>query len=433
MVGWGICVDRYGCLRRSLRMSASIVADVCVDRYGCLRRPMRMVKYAEGVGKKGAWEVWEGCVEGCVGMAGCHTLLWAFFVDDVVGTARYFESFGVLLYERVDVAHALVFEYLVDGDEDARLLYVAEAVVDGGAEELHGGRERHIGVDEWRDVVAQRTYLAVEDEVVLLEVVLAEQGCELLLRGLYLQRVERYDEVVLVVEVLLEEVENHVAAAAYVRRVHGHLAEEVLHVGLDDGERTESVPQVVECEEALRSAACALVLERDEGATQLDGVGHVVVDELLGEVEHVACGELRLAVLVEFPVGAEHVAVAADDLLCLGVPHDELLVAVRAGVELVDVHRLAGAAACLAECYLAQTAYLAHHVRRVVCRDDVYLVVALVSHAELTLGSEFASEQLFADGFYDWFFHCLLFSCFLCLLGGFWRRLSLFRAAFKPN
>ncbi len=30
---------------------------------------MRMVKYAEGVGKKGAWEVWEVwevCVEGCV-------------------------------------------------------------------------------------------------------------------------------------------------------------------------------------------------------------------------------------------------------------------------------------------------------------------------------------------------------------------------------
>jgi len=27
---------------------------------------MRMVKYAEGVGKKGAWEVCEGCMEGCM-------------------------------------------------------------------------------------------------------------------------------------------------------------------------------------------------------------------------------------------------------------------------------------------------------------------------------------------------------------------------------
>ena len=91
MVGWGIrvdrcgclrrplrmsaptvtdvCADRCGCLRRPLRMSAPTDADVCVDRYRCLRRPMRMVKYAEGVGKKGAWEVWEVwevCVEGCV-------------------------------------------------------------------------------------------------------------------------------------------------------------------------------------------------------------------------------------------------------------------------------------------------------------------------------------------------------------------------------
>jgi hypothetical protein len=35
------------------------------------------------------------------------------------------------------VSDALVFEYLVDGDEDARFLDIAKAVVDGGAEELH--------------------------------------------------------------------------------------------------------------------------------------------------------------------------------------------------------------------------------------------------------------------------------------------------------
>gem|GEM_PF-4400590 len=62
MVGWGIRIDRCGCLRRPLRMSAPTVTDVCVDRCGCLHRPMRMVKYAEGVGKKGAWKVCEGGV-----------------------------------------------------------------------------------------------------------------------------------------------------------------------------------------------------------------------------------------------------------------------------------------------------------------------------------------------------------------------------------
>ena len=71
MVGWGIRVDRCGCLRRPMRMSASTVTDVCVDRYGCLRRPMRMSastdadgKICGGGGEEGVWEVCEGRVRG---------------------------------------------------------------------------------------------------------------------------------------------------------------------------------------------------------------------------------------------------------------------------------------------------------------------------------------------------------------------------------
>ena len=70
MVGMGIRVDRCGCLRRPLQMSASTDTDVCVDRCGCLHRPMRMVKYAEGVGKKGAWEVCGRYVRGAGGVRG---------------------------------------------------------------------------------------------------------------------------------------------------------------------------------------------------------------------------------------------------------------------------------------------------------------------------------------------------------------------------
>ncbi|WP_278909875.1 hypothetical protein [Leyella stercorea] len=36
-----ICVDRCGCLRRPMRMSAPTDADICVDRCGHPRRPMR--------------------------------------------------------------------------------------------------------------------------------------------------------------------------------------------------------------------------------------------------------------------------------------------------------------------------------------------------------------------------------------------------------
>ncbi|WP_440333706.1 hypothetical protein [Leyella stercorea] len=38
-----IRIDRRGCLRRPMRMSAPTDADVCADRCGCLHRPMRMV------------------------------------------------------------------------------------------------------------------------------------------------------------------------------------------------------------------------------------------------------------------------------------------------------------------------------------------------------------------------------------------------------
>ena len=73
MVGRGIRVDRCGCLRRPMRMSAPTVADVCVDRYGCLRRPLRMSVSTDADGKicgggggkrcvGGVWEVCEGCV-----------------------------------------------------------------------------------------------------------------------------------------------------------------------------------------------------------------------------------------------------------------------------------------------------------------------------------------------------------------------------------
>ena len=122
-------------------------------------------------------------------------------------------------------------------------------------------------------------------------------------------------------------------------------------------------------------------------------------------MEHVAGGELGLALLVHLPLGAFEIAVAADDLLGLGIPHDELFVAVLAGVELVDVHRLACAASRFAECNLTQTSDLLHHVRCVMGRDDVDLVVALVGHAELALRGQLLFEDFFVDGGDNWLFH----------------------------
>ena len=123
-----------------------------------------------------------------------------------------------------------------------------------------------------------------------------------------------------------------------------------------------------------------------------------------------ARGEHWLPVGVDVGVGAEYVAVAAYYFLLLGVPHYELLVAVVAGVELVEVYRLARASAGLAEHYFAQAANLPDDVWRIVYVNDVYLVVALVCHAELPLGRQFALEQCLVDGLDDFLFH------FMCVL-----------------
>lgn len=148
----------------------------------------------------------------------------------------------MFLDKRIDVAHTLFFQDFINGNQDAGLLHITKTIVDGCAEELHRRRQRHIGVDKRRDVVAQGTHLAVEDEVVFLEVVLAEQLLQFVLRCLYLKRLEWDDKVLLVVEVLLEEAKYHVSASADVGWIHRHLAEEVAHVRLDDGKGAQSVP-----------------------------------------------------------------------------------------------------------------------------------------------------------------------------------------------
>jgi hypothetical protein len=53
----------------------------------------------------------------------------------------------------VDVAHALLLQNLVNGNEDSRLLHVAEAIIDGGAEEFHRRTEVHVCVYERRDKI----------------------------------------------------------------------------------------------------------------------------------------------------------------------------------------------------------------------------------------------------------------------------------------
>ena len=121
-----------------------------------------------------------------------------------------------------------------------------------------------------------------------------------------------------------------------------------------------------------------------------------------------ARGEHGLSVGVNINVGAKDIAIAADDLFSLRIPHDELLVAVWHGVELIDIHTLAGAAASLSEGYLTKTADFLHHVGRFMSRYDIYFVVALVCHSQLALWSELLLEQFLIYWLDNLLFHFLM-------------------------
>ena len=123
----------------------------------------------------------------------------------------------------------------------------------------------------------------------------------------------RAHEFVGVGEVFVEEVEYHVAARGGVARVHGYFAEEVARVGVDYGERTEAVPKVVEHIDGLCPGARALILGAHERASELDGVGQIVVEEALREAEHVAGGYHGLVVGVEHDVASADISVASED------------------------------------------------------------------------------------------------------------------------
>ena len=310
--------------------------------------------------------------------------------------------------EGINVAHTLLLEYLIYGNENTCLLDIAESIVDSCTKKLHSRTQSHVGIDQWRYVVSQSSYLTIEDAVIGLEVVFCEQPAELLRVVPEFERLHGIDEVIGVGEVFIQEIENHVACHAVIAGVHGELAEEVAHRRLDDNNGAKSVPEIVERKDSFPAAQCTLVLHSDETTAQFNGPGSVVAHEAFGEAEHVARGKDGLSVGGYLPILAQDVTVSANYFFCLRVPHEDLLVAVFASVEFIQVETFACAAACCTECYLAQTADFAHHMRRILPCDNINFIAALVGHAQPFVRCEFSLQHLCRDGICD-LFHYLVF------------------------
>ena len=198
-------------------------------------------------------------------------------------------------------------------------------------------------------------------------------------------------------EVAAEEPDERVARHGLVGGVHGDLAEEVLRSRVEDDQRPQSVPEVVQRVDALRIAAC-LVGGLDERAAQLDGPRQVFAAEPVAEAEIVLGGE------VAGPFrGADDETVAADDLFGRGIPDDQLVVAVAGQVLFVDVHLAARAAACAPECHFAQTPHLAHQRGALPGGEDVDFVAGLVRVAHLPVGRQLGAQQVPVYGRQDRF------------------------------
>ena len=80
-------------------------------------------------------------------------------------------------------------------------------------------------------------------------------------------------------------------------------------------------------------------------------------------MEHMAHGEVGLAVWLQLPVFSEEIAVAADDLLCLRVPHDQLFATMGHRIKFIDIHALTRTSSGCPEGDLSQSANLLHDMR----------------------------------------------------------------------
>ena len=142
-----------------------------------------------------------------------------------------------------------------------------------------------------------------------------------------------------------------------------------------------------------RAPLGVLIVHGHEAASQLDGDGHVFLQELRAEIEQVAGGHLRHAVLY-LQVLAVQETVAADYLVTVRIPHYDLSAGIVHGVEFIDVTAQPRASPGVAEGYLAQTAYLAHHVRRIVRVNYIDFIAPLVRVAQELVGRQLLKNQV---------------------------------------
>ena len=122
-------------------------------------------------------------------------------------------------------------------------------------------------------------------------------------------------------------------------------------------------------------------------------------------MKHVAGSEDGLTFVVHLPCRTFQIAVTSNNLLSLRIPYNQLLVAIFTGIEFIDIHRFTSASTRLSKSYLTQASNLFHHIRRIVSRHNIDLIVTLVGHTKLTIARQFAFKNFLGNGLDNLLFH----------------------------
>src|SRR3712207_1814479 len=148
----------------------------------------------------------------------------------------------MFFYVAIDVAHTLFLQYFINSDENTSLLHVTETVIDSRTEELHRGTEAHVSIYQRGNIVAQLTDFAIQYTVIILERITTENTGQFLFRRLNHKRFNVHNQIYLVIKVHFGKIKNHVTDSKNVRRIHRHLSKEILTIGINNHQSSQSIP-----------------------------------------------------------------------------------------------------------------------------------------------------------------------------------------------
>ena len=84
------------------------------------------------------------------------------------------QRFWMLFYKRLNVANTLLFQDLVNGNQDTRFFNISKFIVDCSTENTHGRRQSHISIHQWRNVETKLTNLGIQDTIIIFKIVTIE-------------------------------------------------------------------------------------------------------------------------------------------------------------------------------------------------------------------------------------------------------------------